>query len=222
MRWLFLTLLALNLIVAVWHQQRVPPMGTAVGPVAGYETGRDPVRLLSEAPQARREPALGVPEQSASCLFLGVLEQEATARLLLQRLLSLDINARLMRVQESAGEDYWVYLQPLGSRDAALRLLRELQSRNIDSYIITVGELANGISLGIFSQRATAQAVASTIAESGYAAQIRNLSRVQNAYWLRVASEDRRLVDERVMNVLLAQQPSLVRRQKPCDSVATL
>ena len=66
-----------------------------------------------------------------------------------QRLLSPDVQSEIQEVDTASGVDYWVYLPPL-ARQASLRQLRELQSRNIDSYIITVGDLANGISLEYF------------------------------------------------------------------------
>ena len=64
--------------------------------------------------------------------------------------MALDIQAEIRSVDAAAGLDYWVYLAPLASRQASLRQLKELQARKIDSYIITQGDLANGISLGIF------------------------------------------------------------------------
>ncbi|WP_028238765.1 SPOR domain-containing protein [Stutzerimonas azotifigens] len=221
MRWLFLFLLTLNLLYAVWHQQERPADVKTVAPLSGYQQNKPRLQLLSESPGSVTRAAPVAAADESACVFLGGLEQEASARLIEQRLLSLDIAARVIPVEESAGTDYWVYLPPLASRDAALRQLRELQSRNVDSYVITVGDLSNGVSLGIFSQRESASAVRARIAEMGYSPEIRDLPRVQRTYWVRVEPAGRRLLDERLLESLARQQPRLQHRQMPCEAIAT-
>lgn len=214
-RWIFLALVALNLIFAVWHLQRAPLEGRSVGPVPGYDAERNPIQLLTEA-----RGAGAISEAPPQCLRLGTVGQAATARLLAQRLLSLDIDAQLISSEQAIGRDYWVYLPPVRSREAALRLLRELQARNIDSYVITVGELTNGVSLGIFTQQATAQAVASSVEESGYEVDVKVIPRVQSAYWLQVSPEASRLMDDSVLTMLRQQEPGLQSRRMRCESIA--
>src|SRR5690606_1236041 len=125
------------------------------------------IRLLSEsAPPARRAPVALVDD--ASCLYLGGFDDESMAAAVRQRLLSLDIASDIQGLDVAAGIDYWVYLPPLVSRQASLRQLRELQSRNIDSYIITVRDLANAISLGIFSRKDSAESVVNRLQEVDY------------------------------------------------------
>lgn len=126
-----------------------------MAPAGAYQAARKDIRLLSEAgaPRSRADsstPADAAAPEAAVCLYLGSFEEETRARVVEQRLLSLDIQAEVRGVDAAAGLEYWVYLPPLASRQASLRQLRELQARRIDSYIITQGELANGISLGIF------------------------------------------------------------------------
>lgn len=155
MRWILLLLLLLNAFYYVWHQQQGPLRAKEVAPAGAYQSARKDIRLLSEAdaPRVRAEssaPADAVAPEAAVCLYLGSFEEESRARVVEQRLLSLDIQAEVRSVDAAAGVEYWVYLPPLASRQASLRQLRELQARRIDSYIITQGELANGISLGIF------------------------------------------------------------------------
>ncbi|MBA1275645.1 SPOR domain-containing protein [Stutzerimonas azotifigens] len=224
MRWLFLLLLVLNLFFFVWHQQQAPARVKEVASTEAYRSQQQAIRLLSEAPApARREvPAAEVPAQERNvCLFLGGFDQEASALVVEQRLLSLDIQSNVQSVDAAAGVDYWVYLPPLSSRQASLRQLRELQSRNIDSYIITVGDLANGISLGIFSRRDSAEGVISRLREVDYEPQIRELPRVHRKYWVRVAAQSRHLVDDGLLANLTRDMTTLQHRQMPCESVAT-
>jgi len=224
MRWLFLLSLVLNLFFFVWHQQQAPARVKEVAPTDAYRAQQHGIQLLSEAPApVRREtPPTQAPVQERNvCLFLGGFDQEASALVVEQRLLSLDIQSNVQSVDAAAGVDYWVYLPPLASRQASLRQLRELQSRNIDSYIITVGDLANGISLGIFSRRDSAEGVIGRLREFDYEAQIRELPRVHRKYWVRVASQSRHLVDDGLLTALTRDMSTLQHRQMPCESVAT-
>lgn len=218
MRWLLLLLVVLNLLFYVHNQQRTPERVKELQtlPVVSANSS---IRLLSEsAPPDRRAPA---PADDASCLFLGGFDDEAMASALRQRLLSLDIASEIQGIDAAAGIDYWVYLAPLVSRQASLRQLRELQSRNVDSYIITVGDLTNGISLGIFSRRDSAESVVGRLREVDYDALIRELPRVHRKYWVRIENLSRHQVDDQLLAGMTRDFPSLQHQQMPCAIVAT-
>lgn len=227
MRWILLLLLLLNAFYYVWHQQQAPLRAKEVAPADAYQAARKDIRLLSEAdaPRSRGDSSVSadvaVPE-AAVCLFLGSFEDEARARVVEQRLLSLDIQADVRSVDAAAGVEYWVYLPPLASRQASLRQLRELQARRIDSYIITQGELANGISLGIFPRNDSANSVMQRLRNVGYEPQIRELSRAHRSFWVRVAPQSRRLADEFLLGRLAGDFAGLQHQLMPCEGVALL
>ena len=219
MRWLLLLLVVLNLLFYVHNQQRAPDR-VVEAPVLPRSTGDSSIRLLSEsAPADRRAPVALVDD--ASCLYLGGFDDESMAAAVRQRLLSLDIASDIQGLDVAAGIDYWVYLPPLVSRQASLRQLRELQSRNIDSYIITVGDLANGISLGIFSRKDSAESVVSRLRDVDYDALIRELPRVHRKYWVRVGNASRHQVDDLLLAGMTRDFPALQQQQMPCTAVAT-
>lgn len=225
MRWILLLLLLLNAFYYVWHQQQAPLRAKEVAPADAYQTARRDIRLLSEAGASspRSQAAAPVAEASpeaAVCLFLGSFEEEARAKVVEQRLLSLDIQADVRSVDAAAGVEYWVYLPPLASRQASLRQLRELQARRIDSYIITQGELANGISLGIFPRNDSANSVMQRLRDVGYEPQIRELSRAHRNFWVRVAPQSRRLADEYLLGRLAGDFAGLQHQLMPCEGVA--
>ncbi|XLY87647.1 SPOR domain-containing protein [Ectopseudomonas mendocina] len=227
MRWILLLLLLLNAFYYVWHQQQAPLRAKEVAPADAYQAARKDIRLLSEAdaPRSRGDSSvsadMAAPE-AAVCLFLGSFEDEARARVVEQRLLSLDIQADVRSVDAAAGVEYWVYLPPLASRQASLRQLRELQARRIDSYIITQGELANGISLGIFPRNDSANSVMQRLRSVGYEPQIRELSRAHRSFWVRVAPQSRRLADEFLLGRLAGDFAGLQHQLMPCEGVALL
>lgn len=227
MRWILLLLLLLNAFYYVWHKQEAPLRAKEVAPAGAYQSSRKDIRLLSEVDVSRSRADLPLAAETQSpgaavCLYLGRFEEEVKARGVEQRLLSLDIQAEVRSIDAAAGVEYWVYLPPLASRQASLRQLRELQARRIDSYIITQGELANGISLGIFPLSDSADSVMQRLRDVGYEPQIRELSRAHRSFWVRVAPESRRLADEFLLGRLAGDFEGLQHQLMPCEGVALL
>jgi cell division septation protein DedD len=221
MRWMFLWLVVLNLFYYVWHQQQAPLRVTEIAPLNMAHDSKRDIRLLSESnAPARREVVVSQPVE-AVCLFLGSFEVMADASAVEQRLLSLDIQSRVQSMDAAAGVDYWVYLPPLASRQASLRQLRELQARKIDSYIITQGDLANGISLGIFPRSDSAQSVMQRLRDAGYEPSLRELTRTHRSFWVRISPQSRRLADDSLLQRLAFDFKGLEQQLMPCEGVAS-
>lgn len=221
MRWMFLLLLALNLFYYVWHQQQAPLRAKEVPPAVMLQEGKRDIRLLSESDQRLRHEKAAVVAPDAVCLFLGSFEQESAAAVMAQRLISLDVRSRVQSIDAAAGGDYWVFLPPMASRQASLRQLKELQARKIDSYIITQGDLANGISLGIFPRSDSAESVMQRLRDAGYDPSLRELSRAHRRYWVRIAPESRRLADDALLQRLALDFNELQHQLMPCEGIAT-
>jgi len=221
MRWMFLWLIALNLFYYVWHQQQAPLRVTEIAPLNMAQDSKRDIRLLSESGGAPRREVVEVQAVEAVCLYLGSFELVADASAVEQRLLSLDIQSRVQSMDAAAGVDYWVYLPPLASRQASLRQLRELQARKIDSYIITQGDLANGISLGIFPRSDSAQSVMQRLRDAGYEPSLRELTRAHRSFWVRVSPQSRRLADDSLLQRLAFDFKGLEQQLMPCEGVAS-
>lgn len=223
MRWIFMLLVVLNAFYYVWHQQQAPMQAKEVAPLSLYQESRRDIQLLSESnPQQRRSAAVQeTPPEEAVCLFLGSFEESTEAEQVEQRLLSLDISSQVQIVESAGAVDYWVYLPPLASRQASLRQLRELQARKIDSYIISQGDLSNGISLGIFPRHDSADSVISRLRRAGYEPLLRELPRANRRHWVRIAPESRRLVDDSLLERLSLDFKGLQHQLMPCEGVAS-
>ncbi|MCQ4298273.1 SPOR domain-containing protein [Pseudomonas stutzeri] len=223
MRWLFLLLVLLNVLFWAQHLYQSPVRVKEVAPLDAYSRSEPNITLLSESSRVRMagKGTRSEPFESSGCLFLGGFDDQLLAQALEQRLLSLDIQSDIQQLDVAVGVDYWVYLPPLASRQASLRQLRELQSRNIDSYIITVGDLANGISLGIFSRKDSAEGVVTRLRGVDYSALVRELPRTHNKYWVQVAAASRPLLDDGVLEVIKKDMPALQHRQMACVAVAS-
>lgn len=222
MRWLFSLLVVLNVFYYVWGQQQVVLGPKDSGLLAPSEQGSAGIRLLSEsAAGAAAGATVASPPGQDVCLFLGSFDDLKRAQALEQRLLSVDVQSAVEAVEAAGGIDYWVYLAPLASRQASVRQLKELQARKIDSYLIGTGDLANGISLGIFPRLDSAQSVMFRLRSAGYEPLMRELPRAHRAFWVRVASHSRRLVDENMLGRLAQDFQNLEHRLMPCQGVAT-
>jgi len=223
MRWSFLLLLVLNLFYYVWHQQQAPLRVKEIQPVSLYRGAQHDIRLVSEAAESSQLSVSAVAvdsEQTSTCLFLGGFEDEGVARAVEQRLLSTDIKAEVEVADAASGLDFWVYLAPLASRQASLRQLKELQARKIDSYIISQGDLVNGISLGIFPRNDSAQSVMQRLREAGYEPLLRELARAHRNYWVKIAPQSRLLLSDALLERLAEDFSGLEHQLKPCEGLA--
>lgn len=218
MRWLLMLLVILNLLFYLLHLNQTRPVASGAAQL-GVPSREADIKLLSETGSLLRRRSTH--DAGSVCLLLGGFNEESLAQAVEQRLLSLDIDSQVKAVDEAAGVDYWVYLPPLVSRQASLRQLRELQSRNIDSYIITVGDLSNGISLGIFSRKGSAESVVNRMQRVDYTALIRELPRSHRRYWVRVVDDRKDLLSDELIAELVRSFPALESQQIPCSSIAT-
>lgn len=226
MRWLFFLVVVLNLFYYLWHQQQAPLSITEVAPAPAYRHSQARLNLLSEkAAPSHFERGGSIPEQNAGagaaaelCIFLGDYPRREGAEVLLQQLRTRGVDGDLVVREVVSGEDFWVFLPPLASRQAAIRQLRELQARNIDSYVITMGELENGISLGIYSRRSAAESFSARVSALGYSAEIRLLPRTHRRFAVRVSSD---ASSHGELQTMLSQlDPALLLAKGACEAVA--
>ena len=205
MRWLFLGLLIVNALYFVWTQQDFANKPIEVASVAlPSSVMHEKVQLVSEVPELQKHPQKQkLSQEQVEIMLLGGFADEQMAQKLQQRLVSLDIQSKITALDSRVDIEYWVYLAPLASRQAAVRQLKEMQARKIDGYLITQGDLANGISLGMFAREDSAQSVAERLKEAGYEPSIRAIERSQRLYWVAIGEDSRRLVGSGLLKQLV-------------------
>lgn len=95
--------------------------------------------------------------------------------------------------QASAPSIYRVFLPPLSSRELAastmqaLRAAFESSNLSIDSFLITQGELVNGIALGLFAEQQNALNVQNQLQALGYSVTVREEPKVNEEIWVIVS-----------------------------------
>jgi hypothetical protein len=193
-----------------------------VMPLNQYQTPQKAIHLLSESPVSseRKVVESGVDGAQSACMFLGSFQSSGDAEVLRERLAGLDIESSIQEIEAVSGVDYWVYLPPLASRGASLRQLKELQARQIDSFIIAEVELTNGISLGIFPRYDSALSVMTRLKEAGYEPALKELPRDQRSFWVRVDPQRVRLLDDQLLEGLANSFNELRHEVRPCESIA--
>lgn len=175
---------------------------------------------------ARTGDAESIPDQLAGpppaplCGALGPFAEEISAKQVLGRLVDAGIVAALESREVVARYDHWVHIPPLADRDAALRVLHQLQQRRIDSFLITDGELANGISLGIFSRQGSAQKLAARHQSLGFDIAIRPLPRNEVQRWLLVQPDLVADIDAPLLAELRKGGMNIEFLRQPCADVA--
>lgn len=221
MRWLFLGLIIINAFYFVWIQQdfQSNTQSLQVDAKKGQvEYGQ--VSLLNETSLlGAQSPDKKIKSSQAEAMLLGGFSDEESAQKLQQRLLSLDIKSEFTTLDNQVDIEYWVYLEPLASRQASVRQLKELQARKIDGYLITQGDLTNGISLGMFAREDSAQGVAERMSAAGYEPSIRAVERSQRLYWVVVDAGVRRLVDQALLQQLVEDFPDMKHLLMPHEKI---
>ena len=166
--------------------------------VSVIPSGEEAQRIASPSQNAKSEavvtPATAVSGDRATkltkvCAKLGPFEEKAYAESLLENLIAEDVAPALREQAVLVNTDSWVVIPPLGSRKDALKVLRRLQSNKIDSYLITEGDFANGISLGLFKRSASAQGVLEKMLAAGYDVQIEKIDRLKAQFWVGFSGE---------------------------------
>ena len=215
MRALFLLLVLLNLLYALWQLQDGVTdqalLEQADSTLASGLPDAAPAPRLPAAP-APAAAQVPVPEPAAGtvlCVSLGSFTERGTAEQLRQRLLALGMASQVLAKPVTGKAQYWLVLSVAGPRSAAVAKLGELQGRGIDSFLITEGPFAGHLSLGAFDIEDQARARLAQLRDAGYSARLESVDRSRSEYVVQVDSEARRLIDQAVLARLREGFPQL-------------
>ena len=237
---LFKTLIAANILVFIYFQFVAGTLPTDIVSGDGSEapavvaensaTGQS-IRLLhetlSQTSAQAAEPevgpdAIGVPiPKKPVCTLVGSFEKLLQAEYFVERLVALGLSARVKQVIVASKPAFWLYLTPEASRKEALRRLRELQNRGIDSYVIPSGERTNGVSLGVFSKREGAEVLQARVEKLGYSTEIIGIPREQKEIWVLLPQGEAVKLSRERWAELISSGESLQKRQNFCADIAS-
>jgi len=112
-------------------------------------------------------------------------------------------------------------MPPFNANTAARQTLEALQADGLDSFLITTGDLAGGISLGLFSQEASALGLQESLAAQGYATSIREVVTSSNEIWVTIEGISQDLLQGSELLDLLSEGLELEVIEKPCETIAS-
>lgn len=238
MKLIFFALLGLNaaalaLQLTVWKPEPAAPERRVAVAAA---TGGEPLVLLSERESAPPAAARRDEIQRASfgatmegrdgererlCDMLGPFGRLLDAEYMVESLAAMEVVSSVRQVAVPEGVGYWVHLPPEPSKKEALKKLREVQAKQIDSYLIPRGELANGISFGMFTRQELAEARLSDMQELGYPAEIREITRTREEVWVLLEPGQAQSLSPELWSELLGRENGVEKQQKYCSGVAS-
>ncbi|MFT5083703.1 MAG: hypothetical protein ACI9Y1_001748 [Lentisphaeria bacterium] len=174
--------------------------------------------LLAAVPAEERQAKL---DTRALCDLVGPFEDHDIAKDFVERLGAIEVASIVTDIELPAGPGYWVYLVPEATRKDSLRRLSELQARGIDSYVIPKGELANGISLGMFSKKALAEARVKEMQSIGLIVNVDEIERSYREIWVVLDWGEGAKMSELTWKRVMEGIKLLERRQNYCLDVAS-
>lgn len=181
-------------------------------PPAAVAASSAPVRVAPEPAPATRP---------VQCTLVGPFKKLLPAEYFVEHLQAQKIASRVAVLEVPGTPNYWVYQKPESSRKAALRRLHELQAKGIDSFVIPKGDLENGISFGVFSDRKRAETLAAEIRGRGYAAEVRPRPRTFEEIWVSLTAAEAGKISGESWLKLLNREPGLEKRENLCPPVAS-
>ncbi len=233
MRWIVASLVVINILSFIYFQlfseAALSSTEASSIPNISLSTGSKEITLLSEVVDesilAVAAPILPPKIQELSreplCTLVGAFKKLLKAEYFVERLQALGLAAEIKDVVVNSEPGYWLHLPPEKSRKEALRRLSELQRRGIDSYVIPSGNLANGISLGMFSNKERADAMKVRISNQGYRPEMVNVPREQKETWVFLSEGEASKISPERWAELLSSEDYIQKRQNLCTDLAS-
>lgn len=117
---------------------------------------------------------------------------------------------------EAVSSTWWVHLPPFPSESEAMVVLNELQGKKIDSYYMRTGDLAGGISLGVFSRKESAFLVQGDLEKGGYAASVKEIPRIAKRFTIALDLRERALIQTQQLQEFLREENLVEVYEMPC------
>lgn len=239
MKWLVTFLLLVNVAFFVHQYRQVsdapPSPPRAMRPydhvnrlLLMEEANVDKLRERKPAPKPALESAVEEPPQapapsaatsaipSQNCYSIGPLTEDAQIAAMRSWLVAMGGDPALRVDERRELERYWVYLPPLDSREQAAKMVERMRAQGIEDVIpIFTGEMANAVSVGVFSRRSSLERRLQQLRALGYEPSIAPRYSAESTWWLDVTFEEGGRLTQ---NELAARFPDVQLSEASCVS----
>ncbi|GMQ75856.1 MAG: SPOR domain-containing protein [Gammaproteobacteria bacterium] len=207
-------LLVSELDRGVLRQRRNVPSSRPTSPPE-QRSSAEVAEKHADTASVSRENAPAVPRESdIECYTVGPLQNEDDISALSAWFSAQGSRATLRSDERREVVSTWVFLPPLESREAADDRMREMQAANIDDiYVIPRGDMANAVSLGLFSQKETLARRVAQLEDRGFTPSVLPRYRTVTASWFDVTTSAAQPMTVAVLDQIF---PDLVIRQVVC------
>lgn len=197
LRLAFVLLGLANIALAAWLWLGQPYTSGALPP---GDPGVPMLQLLSELPASTATAAPAADASIAAnvegavvagagdgqrCIALGPFGTPQDLRGARQALAGNTVRSRARQEQAIEIGSWWVYLPEASNRSQALARARQLADRRISDYfVVSSGEHANSVSLGLFKDPANARRRRDEVIAAGFPARMSQRTETVPEYWL--------------------------------------
>lgn len=224
MRYIVIFLLLANFAYFGWNQyyQTPPTLVPVSESLPLLNTG---LMLVSEY-EAQEQEELTAPTQATVCSIVANFPSVDDAFGFMARSRDAEFGALLNLTGAELPPQFRVYIPPLSSRTLATITLDGLSAAitnaklQVETYLITRGNLANAIALGVFAQREPAGIVVSQLKTLGYSAEIQEIPLSTGDIQVLLRHPDSGSIDEAQWLDLSTDRPYLTVTENLCETIA--
>ena len=155
------------------------------------------------------------------CANTGLFPDQAAAAEFVQELDDLGGDAAIELREEPVSSTWWVYLPAFASETEARAMLTELQGKGIDSYYMRTGDMAGGISLGVYSREESAGIAQRQLVQQGYMPSIREVFRMEERPFVRLILPDGALRESTEWSTFMASVGPVELTEFTCEPIAS-
>jgi hypothetical protein len=167
------------------------PLNPGATQPSSNSSERSKTGSIAESTSSSRSAGADVAKPSGPrdvCYSVGPLSDELEVSRVREWLESRGGRARLRLDERRELSLYWVYLEPLASRELAVQRVEEMRAKGIDDiFAILRGDMGNAISLGVYSRRSSLERRMAELKAKGYDASVVPRYRTKKATWFDVA-----------------------------------
>lgn len=190
-------------------EQRIRPAVTEAE--VSINAGQDVLtnqELVAELPDILFDESAEVMTR-VECYRYGPIPDDIIVGELQDWFISRKAQAMVHFTEDKGSQLYWIYLAPPASREGALTLIEEIESKGIGDFrLINRGDLQNAISLGLYSSREAVNNRLRELNDQGFVPVIVPYTDVTRIYWLDVKFVDSPQLKDLIANGLPAKYDS--------------
>ncbi|MBU2862224.1 SPOR domain-containing protein [Reinekea forsetii] len=210
MKWILIMLLLVNASLfgyQGWQAQQpeqevVSSFSVQHGNLALSESQQARLAKSSEATQTSQKTTQTT---SAKCVRITGLKESDSLPVVESRLKALELNVKQVRAKELLKREYQVVLGPFNSVDQARSEMIAINAKGFESFVISKGDLANSLSLGLFSTKENAQRRLAELSAVDITARAIEIERFNEAIQLVLDSKSSLLIADPTLASLVNQ-----------------